>query len=91
MSNFSQTRGNKAVLSMKTQVLGDHLLPTMKKKAAVHSKNPYRTKKPNPFKKINRPERILDGFYLLDKSKCEFPHEVIEARLSSIKFLMRIL
>ncbi len=85
MTSQAKSTTNKAVLSMKTQVLGDNLLPTVKKKVAVHSKNPYRAKKSNPFKKIVRPDRTLDGFYLLERSKCEFPHEVISISLTSTK------
>lgn len=83
MSTIPRSQTNKVSLGMKTQVLGENLLPSLKKKVALHSKNPYRAKKRNPLKKVNRPERVLDGFYLLEKSQCEFPHEVIAAKLSN--------
>lgn len=83
MNNPLKSATNKATLSMKTQMLGDNLLPSIKKKTALHSKNPHRIKKKNPFKQKIRPERILDGFYLLEKSQCEFPHEVISVKLSN--------
>ena len=86
MSTIPKSQPNKVSLGMKTQVLGENLLPSLKKKVALHSKNPYKAKKRNPLKKVNRPERVLDGFYLLEKSQCEFPHEVIAAKLSSIDF-----
>lgn len=83
MSTIPKSQTNKVTLGMKTQTLGDNLLPSIKKKVALHSKNPYKAKKRNPLKKVNRPERVLDGFYLLEKSQCEFPHEVVAARLSN--------
>jgi hypothetical protein len=74
----------KTPLPVKTQNLGDNLIPSKKKKVAVHTKNPYKIKREDPFKDLAKPERTLDGFYILEKSGCELPHEVISIRLSSI-------
>lgn len=74
---------NKIPLSVKTQVLGENLLPSKKKRVTVHTKNPYKIKKDDPFKDLAKPEKTLDGFYILEKSGCELPHEVISIRLAS--------
>lgn len=75
---------NKMPLLMKTQVLGEKMIATKKKGKALHTKNPYIIKKPDPFRDVAKPEKILDGFYILEKSGCELPHEVISIKLPSI-------
>ena len=62
--------------------IGDKFGSTLSKKPEVHSKNPFKIKKPNLLLYKPKIEKILDGFYLLDKSGCDLPHEVITIRLS---------
>ena len=80
-ANTLGKQDNRRPLMMKTQELGDNLVPTRKKKGNLLTKNPYKIKKQDPFKDLAKPERVLDGFYILEKSGCELPHEVVSIRL----------
>ena len=64
-------------MEMKKQVIGDHMIPIAGKRVAVHSKDPYYIRKPNPFPKIKKAEKELDGFLVLDITGCALAHEVI--------------
>ncbi len=64
-------------MEMKKQVIGDHMIPIAGKRVAVHSKDPYFIRKANPFAKVKKTEKELDGFLILDITGCALSHEVI--------------
>jgi len=73
-------------MEMKKQIIGDHMIPVAGKRVAVHSKDPYYIRKPNPFAKIKKPEKELDGFLILDITGCALSHEVIFLKAVSKQF-----
>ena len=78
--------GNKVPYIMKTQLLSSLIKPKRRKRRKIHSKNPFKVKNYDyvlldAHQRARRPVK-MDGFYLIKKSKCEVPHEIIKLNLN---------